>query len=172
MMRVTATGHLSLPPGSDLASPRVAEPLDSSLLRRSDGSQRAVCSDERDELLAGPVLGLRGVGAAEALGQRASILPIEPSPRVRILVNVGEIKLELPVIEPLYLSLALHDKRRGVRVSEDFALEGNFETLQSMLGAAASTDVRTRCRQALFSLDPFYSSTRDLVLVLRICKQL
>lgn len=39
-------------------------------------------------------------------------------------------------------------------------------------GAAGQVDVRTKCRQALFSIDPQYGSSRDLVFIFRISKLL
>jgi hypothetical protein len=170
----------------DLSSPRGGEcarscrsvtrartdAVDATLLKRADASQRQACADERDELLSGPVLGQRNAGAAESFGARVVPVPLEAAPRVRILVNVGELKLELGAVEALYVSMAIHDKRRGVRVSEDFTFEGDSAQMQALQGASAGNDVRTRCRQALFSLDPSYQSMRDLVLLVRVCKQL
>lgn len=48
--------------------------------------------------------------------------------------SVGDIKFELNVVEPYFVSVAVHDKSRGVKVSEDFNFTTNWDTVISLMG--------------------------------------
>lgn len=154
-------------------SPR-CDPVDSLLLARYDGRQRTAYADARAAILARPLMGARGNSTLpETVPMRRMPLPYAVEPRLRALLSVGEVRFELGVIEPFYMTFAIHDRRRGLKLTEEFACDShNDAVLQLIGGGQGNVDIRTRCRQAMFSLDPALAGSRDLVLIMRMSKQL
>jgi hypothetical protein len=159
--------------GAAEPSPR-CDPVDALLLARHDGRQRTAYADARAALLARPLMGARGNSTLpETVPMRRMPLPYAVEPRLRALLSVGEVRFELGVIEPFYMTFAIHDRRRGLKLTEEFACDShNDAVLQLIGGGQGNVDVRTRCRQAMFSLDPALAGSRDLVLIMRMSKQL
>jgi hypothetical protein len=176
--KTRAQPSLALPVGAgggqaSEPSPR-CDPVDALLLARHDGRQRTAFAEQRAAQLAKPLMGARGNSTLpEYVPMRRMPLPYAVEPRLRALLSVGEVRFELGVIEPFYMTFAVHDRRRGLKLTEEFAVDShNDSVLQLIGGGQGNFDVRTRCRQAMFSLDPALAGSRDLVLIMRMSKQL
>lgn len=87
----------------------------------------------------------------------------------RILVKCLQMKLELEV-EPIFASLALYDAKEKKKVSENFYVDMNSESLKRMLGShIAYSDASTLARSCVLSIS---KPSPDLFLVVRLEKVL
>ncbi|XP_011501940.1 PREDICTED: dedicator of cytokinesis protein 7 [Ceratosolen solmsi marchali] len=94
--------------------------------------------------------------------------PLEPFSH-KILIKCLQLKLELEV-EPIFASLALYDAKEKKKVSENFYVDMNTESLKRMLGShVAYSDGSTLARNCILSIS---KPSTDLFLVVRLEKVL
>ncbi|XP_011297900.1 dedicator of cytokinesis protein 7 [Fopius arisanus] len=98
----------------------------------------------------------------------SAVEPSEPFSH-RILVKCLQLKLELEV-EPIFACLALYDSRERKKVSENFYVDMNSDSLKRMLGGhIAYSDASTLARSCVLSIS---KPSPDLFLVVRLEKVL
>jgi hypothetical protein len=116
-----------------------------------------------------PLLALTGLGTDERYRQPRLVAPWSFVPHRQIVAEVSKVTFDAGTHEPMYVTIAIYDAERRIKVTESFDVTCSSEQELSLLGQTYRADPTTKSRKAIFSI-PY--SSKDLYLVAYLSKML